>query len=182
MSKSETETRSLIVIIAICYAGNLLFGWTGALWPFASFPQLLSYQVGNAFAIAASVMAGRYVGMRGQHVAASAYILLGITHGISLAAVGRSSINPERGMTMVMPMIPALVFMFWCDLYPKWVRAAGIVPAALFTTVYIYVHVDIPYMSWPLNAGYATLHIIECVWAYYLFKDWQRTSASAAST
>jgi hypothetical protein len=24
----------------------------------------------------------------------------------------------------MMPMIPALVFMFWCDLYPKWLRLA----------------------------------------------------------
>lgn len=179
MSQSDSEAKSLVVIIAVCYSTSLLFGWSGTIWPAASFAQLLFYQIGNALAISASVMAARYTGLRGQQVAASAYILLGITHGISLAALGRSSINAERGMTMVMPMIPALVFMFWCRLYPKWLRLVGILPIAFFTTVYVYVHVGSPYMSWPLNAGYATLQVIEVVWAYYLFKDWQRTSVKS---
>jgi hypothetical protein len=94
MTKVDFETRSLVVVIAACYGGSLVFGWTGTfLWPFATFAQLLSYQITSALAIAGSVMAGRYIGMRGQHLAASAYILLGITHDISLAALGRSSIN-----------------------------------------------------------------------------------------
>ena len=37
--------------------------------------ELLNYQLANAFAISASVMAARYTGLRAQHVAASAYIL-----------------------------------------------------------------------------------------------------------
>ena len=119
-------------------------------------------------------MAARYTGLRGQQVAASAYILLGITHGISLGALGRTSINVERGMTMVMPMIPALVFMFWCRLYPTWLRIAGIVPIAFFVLVFIHVHQGVAYYSWPLNTGFAVLQIIEVVWAVYLWKDWQQ--------
>ena len=179
LSKADFETKSLVVIIAVCYSSSLLFGWSGTLQPAASFAQLLLFQIGNALAISASVMAGRYTGLRGQHVAASAYILLGITHGISLAALGRSSINAERGMTMVMPMFPALVFMFWCDLYPRWLRIAGIVPVVFFTMVYIYVHRGSPYMSVVLNAGYATLQILEVAWAYYLIRDWRRTSRAS---
>ena len=181
MSKADFETKSLVVIIAVCYGSNLVFGLAGWLWPVVSFAQLLLYQVGNALAISGSVMAGRYTGLRGQHVAASAYILLGITHGISLAALGRSSINAERGMMMVMPMIPALVFMFWCDLYPKWLRVAGVLPIVMFSMVYVYVHLGIEYMSWPLNAGYATLQIMEVLWAFYLYKDWRSGSLRAAS-
>ena len=162
------------MIIAVCYAGNLLFGWAGYFCEPSSVVQLFLFQVGSAFAVSASVMAARYTGLRGQHVAASAYILLGITHGISLGALGRASINVDRGMTMVMPMIPALVFMFWCDLYPKWLRLAGIVPIGLFTLVYINVHRGVPYFSWPLNAGYAALQILEVIWAVYLWRDWQR--------
>jgi len=176
MTKAEFETRSLVVIIAACYGASLVFGWTGTfLWSFAAFEQLLSYQITSALAIAGSVMAARYTGLRGQHVAASAYILLGITHGISLAALGRSSINAERGMTMVMPMMPALVFMLWCDLYPKWLRIAGLVPIVFFTLIYIRVHQGIPYNGGPLSGGWATLQVLQVLWAFYLFKDWQRT-------
>ncbi|MEO5581629.1 MAG: hypothetical protein ABIR66_02975 [Saprospiraceae bacterium] len=46
--------------------------------------QMVFLLIGTAFTISASVMADRYTGLRGQHVAVAAYILLGITHGISL--------------------------------------------------------------------------------------------------
>ena len=120
MNRTDFETGSLVVIVLAGYVLNLLFGWIGVLFPGGSIHQVLLYQVGNAFAISASVMAGRYTGLRGQHVAASAYILLGITHGISLAALSREGINVDREATMAIPMVPALTFMFWCSLYPKW--------------------------------------------------------------
>src|SRR4030095_2657981 len=101
-------------------------------------------------------------------------ILLGITHGISLGAVGRTAINVDRGVTIVMPMIPALVFMFWCDLFPRWVRAAGLIPIIFFTLMFIDVRLGAAYYDWHVQAGYATLHLLEVVWAVFLFKDWQR--------
>ena len=140
MHKSEWENKSLIYIILVAYALNLLLGWIGFFLEQGCSEQLLLYQVGNAFAISASVMAGRYTGIRGQHVAASAYILLGITHGISLAALGKTGMNVEREATMAMPMIPALIFMFWCSLYPFWLRVVSLVPTLLFGLVYIDVH------------------------------------------
>src|SRR5262245_36257118 len=105
MNKNDFENKSLVLIILIGYIFNLLFGWIGFFSGQGSNGQLLLYQVGNACAISASVMAARYTGLRGQHVAASAYILLGITHGISLAAISKSGINVEREVTMAMPMI-----------------------------------------------------------------------------
>ncbi|MFZ1678077.1 MAG: hypothetical protein WAT91_12430, partial [Saprospiraceae bacterium] len=137
MTKSDLEYKSLIYITALGYILNLILGWIGWLCDHGSSAQLWLYQIGNAFAISASVMAGRYTGLRGQHVAASAYILLGITHGISLAALSKVGINVEREATMAMPMIPALVFMFWCSLYPVWLRISGLIPAILFAIIYV---------------------------------------------
>ena len=182
MLKADWENRSLVVIVVVCYAGSLVCGWTGTLYPADSIPQSLLYQIGNALAISGSVLAGRYTGLRGQHVAASAFILLGITHGIALGATSRTSINIDRGMTMVLPMFPALVFMFWCDLFPKWVRLAGLLPLAFFTLVFVNVHLGDQYRGWPLNGGYATLQILEIVWGAYMWKDWQRTHSAKVST
>ena len=176
MNKSEFENRSLVYIIAISYSLNLLFSLFGFCCNENTTEQILFFQIGNAFAISAAVMAARYTGLRGQHVAASAYILLGITHGISLAALSRASISVDRGMTMVMPMIPALVCMFWCSLYPKWLRYAGMIPSLLFVIVYINVLQGQTYFDWPLQLGYATLRIIEVLWALYLWKDWKQLS------
>jgi hypothetical protein len=179
MSRNDFETKSLVIIVLIGYVLNLFFGWLGVLFTHESAPQILLFQIGNAFAISASVMAGRYIGLRGQHVAASACILLGITHGISLAAVSREGINADREATMAMPMIPALLFMSWCTLYPKWLRASVILPIVLFGLVYVHVHAGGEVAGWRLYAGYGTLQLIEVLWAVYLFLDWKKSAAAA---
>jgi len=177
MVKSDFENKSLVLIILIGYILNLLFSWFGFFSIPGSGTQILNYQIGNAFAISASVMAGRYTGLRGQHVAASAYILLGITHGISLAALSRAGINPDREATMAIPMIPALFFMFWCSLYPMWLKLSAVVPIVLFTTVYFHVHTGDLYLGWTLYSGYAVLQVIELLWGIYLFQDWRKNIA-----
>lgn len=178
MNKTELETKSLVYIVLFGYIFNLIFGWLGFFFDHVSSEQLLLYQVGNACSISASVMAGRYIGIRGQHVAASAFILLGITHGISLAALSKAGINAEREATMVMPMIPALLFMFWCDLFPKWLRYLAMVPSILFALVFVHVHLGDHQLGWTLYAGYATLQIIELLWGIYIYKDWRHLKLS----
>jgi hypothetical protein len=177
MNKNDFENKSLVLIIVIGYSFNLFFGWAGFFCDHLSAAQILCYQVGNAFAISASVMTARYTGLRGQQVAASAYILLGITHGISLAALSRSGINADREMTMAIPMIPALIFMFWCNLYPVWLRVAGMIPSMLFTLMYVNVRVGESHLGWTLYSGYATLQVIEVIWGAYLYNDWRQVAA-----
>jgi hypothetical protein len=181
MTKNDFELKSLAYIILIGYSFNLFFGWIGVVFEQGSALQILIYQLGCAFAISASVMAARYTGIRGQHVAGSAYILIGITHGISLAALSKEGINPDREITMAMPMIPALIFMFWCNLYPLWLRLFGIIPIIFFVLVYAYVHSGDTFLGWTLYLGYATLQISELLWGVYLFKDWKKNSRITAS-
>ena len=176
MNKNDFENKSLVLIILIGYVFNLLLGWIGFFCNPVSGIQILLYQIGNAFAISAAVMAARYTGLRGQHVAASAYILLGITHGISLAALNKTGINADREITMAMPMIPSLIFMFWCSLYPKWVKIAGLVPSIFFAMIYIHAQSGEPYFNWALYSGYASLQILELVWGIYLYNDWKKIS------
>jgi hypothetical protein len=176
MNKAAFENKSLVYITMIAYSMNLLFSLFGYLCQDHSSAQILLYQIGNAAAITAGVMAGRYTGLRGQQVAASGYVLMAITHGISLAALGRQSISAEKGMTMALPMIPALIFMFWCSLYPVWLRISGLIPICLFTLVYVNVQLGYSYFGWPLETGYGTLQVIEVLWAVYLLKDWKQNN------
>lgn len=178
MSKIDFENKSLILIILIGYIFNLIFGWIGFLLVHESNEQLLLFQIGNAFAISASVMAARYTGLRGQHVSASAYILLGITHGISLAALSKEGIIADKEATMAMPMIPALIFMFWCNLYPLWLRLLAIIPIIFFSLVYINIHSGDISLGWTLHSGYASLQIIELIWGIYLFNDWKKLKSN----
>jgi hypothetical protein len=174
MNKAEFENKSLAFITFYSYSLNLIFSGIGFLCTASSKEQLILYQISNAFAITACVMAGRYTGLKGQQVTASGFILLGITHGISLGALSRSSINVDRGMTMLMPMIPALVSMFWCHLFPRWLRILSLIPILFFMLSYIYVEMGQSYYDWPLNLGYGTLQIIEVLWGIYLVRDWKQ--------
>lgn len=174
MNKNDFEIKSLIYIIGITYLFNLVFSIAGYLCREDMHQQIVLFQIGNAFAISASVIAGRYVGARGEHVAASSFVLMGITHGISLAALTKGSINMEREMTMAIPMIPALIFIFWCSIFPVWLRLAGLLPIALFTCNYVCTHQGHPGFEWTLTLGYGTLQLIELLWSYYMWKDWKQ--------
>ena len=76
---------------------------------------------------------------------------------------------------MAIPMVPALIFMFWCDLYPRWLRALAVIPIGLFGSVYLDVHMAGRF-SWTLYAGYAALQTIEVLWAVYLYRDFQKVA------
>lgn len=177
MNKSDFENKSLVLIILIGYCLNLICTSLGYLFNNSLSNELLHYQIANAFAISASVMAARYTGLRGQHVSASAYILLGIAHGISLASLSKAGINADRGVMMAIPMIPSFIFMFWCNLYPVWLRIIGLIPSILFSLVFINVQSGESYFGWALSSGYATLQIIEVIWGVYLYNDWKQLTS-----
>jgi hypothetical protein len=174
MSNLKFELKSLTLITVVGYSINFLSGVIGAFLPDVSYEQLLCYQIGDVAAIMASVIAARYIGLRSQHVAASAFILLGITHGLSLAASGLESFNIEKGITVIMPMIPSMALLCWCTTFPVWLRAAGFIPVVLFIYVYIYVLSGNPYYDLPVKLAYTTWIFIEITWSFYIYKDWKR--------
>ena len=176
MNKSEFELKSLAYIVLSLFGANLLFGIFGFLLQSHTFAQNLFYQLGNASAIAGCTMAARYVGSRGEQVSSSGFVLLAITHGISLAALNRVTINEERAVTMIMPMIPALLAMFWCSIFPKWLRYTGIIPITCFSLVFVGLHLGYQYFRWPLHWGYGTLQVIEVLWAWFIYRDWKNKS------
>ena len=175
MDKNQFELKSLVYFVLVCYIANLAISAVGVVSASKSTLQLFLYQVSSAFAIPGSVMAGRYIGIRGLHVAASGCILLGITHGVGMASLGVSSINVDRGAVLFLPILPALVSMFWCTLLPTWVRIAGVIPFAFFLLVYVTVRMGREYYSWPLSFGYGSLQILEVIWSIYFYRDWRST-------
>lgn len=177
MSKSEFENKSLVLIILIGYGLNFICTSIGYLLRYNLSYELLFYQFANAFAISASVMAARYTGLRGQQVSASAYTLLGIAHGISLASLSKAGINADKGIMMAIPMIPSFIFMFWCNIYPLWLRIAGLIPGILFSLVFVNVQSGQSYFGWALSSGFAMLQIIEIVWGIFLYNDWKQSSS-----
>jgi hypothetical protein len=174
MSNLKHEMKSMVVITAVGFAFNILFGIIGFLLPAVSLGQLLCFQMGDAASIMAAVIAARYTGLRGEHIAASAFILLGITHGISLASSGLQSFNVDRGVTVIMPMVPSFILLCWCSLFPVWLRVAIVIPLFLFAYEYISVINGGTYFSLPLIFGYVSWMILEILWSVFLVKDWKQ--------
>lgn len=179
MNKAAFENKSLVIITATGFLLNLVFALIGrAFFQEVSYPQLLFYQIADAAAIMASVIAARYTGLRGEHVAASAFILLGITHGLSLASSGLESFHVEKGIMVIMPMVPSLILLAWCALFPVWLRIAVVVPIGFF----IYVYQDVigggAYYDRALRMAYLSWMILEILWSVYLFRDWKKMSAT----
>ena len=174
MAAPDKEMKLLVLFTAAGYLGNLVFGLIGYSQPHNSYYQLLCFQIGDTAAIMGSVLAGRYVGLKGQHTAASAFILLGITHGISLAALGLDSLNIEKGIGVVLPMIPAFLLLYWFTMAPYWLRILAFISPAAFIITYIYVLNGAPYFAWYSYLGYMSWMLVEVAWAYYIGKDYLR--------
>lgn len=170
-TRAAFELKSLAWIALTGYLVTLAMGTVGALLEQNSYWQLLCFQVGDAAGITASVIGARYIGLRSQQVAASAFILMGITHGISLAGSGVEALNTEKSITLIMPMIPAMVLMTWCTAFPPWLRTLGLVPALLFTVVYVRVLSGATYFDWPTSTAYSLWGVTEVLWAVFMLRD-----------
>lgn len=178
--RAAFELKSLAWICMLGYLLTLLFGTIGYALPQDSYGQLLLFQLGDASGIMASVIGARYTGLRSQQVAASAFILMGITHGISLAGTGIVALNTEKSITLIMPMIPAMALMSWCLLFPIWLRALALLPAALFVYVYLRVLSGAPYFDWPTSTAYFLWNITEVLWGVYIMLDLRSQVRAAA--
>ena len=174
MSNIKFEYKILVIITAIGFSFNFLFALLGISFPDISHNQLLCFQMGDASAIMASVIAARYVGLRGQHIAASAFTLLGITHGLSLASSGLENFNIEKGITVIIPMVPSLILLFWCTIFPRWLRALALLPMIMFLFVYINVINGGVYYSAPVIIAYTSWIVLEILWSVYIYKDWKK--------
>ena len=78
-------------------------------------------------------------------------------------------------------MIPAMVLMTWCSLFPKWLRLSALLPAALFVYVYIRVLSGAPYIDWPTSTAYFLWNISEVLWAVFMLLDLRKQPQASAT-
>lgn len=166
------EVKALVVITVAGFAVNAL-SLVGLLFEGNSLPQLLSYRVGDTAALMACATASRYVGAKGLHVAASAFAMLGIVHGISASASGLSSINVEATANVIMPMVPAFVLLMWCTIFPLWIRLGSVALAIPFGTVFYRTIAGLDFFHWTLGLAYGSLATMELLWAACLWQDFK---------
>jgi len=178
------ELKYLVWISLGCFILSLVVGMIGSSFSFGSHAQLVSYSINDTLALAACVLAGRYVGSRGNHVAAAGFVMMGIVHGISAGGIGSSGISLDS-VRLVIPLLPSIVFIAWCTLFPVWLRIVGMISIMPFIAMYWRVFHGLEYDHWTTYLAYVLLAIVEIVWGVYLVVDYWRlrpTSTSSASS
>ncbi|HNT79653.1 MAG TPA: hypothetical protein PKH65_03145 [Bacteroidia bacterium] len=171
----EKETRLSIIFISIGYIANFVLGLLGSTFPWESFEQMTTWQIGDSMAIMASVLASRIVGSRGQNLAAAGYVLLGIAYGVSFASSSISSINNEKMATVLLPLLPAIVLISFCRIFPSWLRISS-----------LFIFIPFFFMYWNVVNGtysnenisnvlaYSSIQLLGILWVIYFWKDFKR--------
>lgn len=176
------EERILVTLTLIGFAVNLIGGIVGGIAETNSRAQLLGWRIGDTGSVMAAVTASRYVGLRGFHVAASGLVMLAISHGIAAAGSGIEQVSNE-GVSLVVPLVPTLIMMWWCDLLPKWSRIVGLLLIAGFVHMYyrvVFLHLAVEH--WTTYICYLLLALVELMWGVFLWKDHGARRAAARAT
>jgi hypothetical protein len=168
--KKFKEDRALIIITILSFTINLL-SLFGILLEPNSFLQLMLFRLGDTMSLLGSITAGLYVGSKGQNVASSGFIMLGIVHGISAGASGFSSINIEATAILIIPLTPAFLLMLRCTIFPNWLRWYGLLTVIPFSAVFYRVACGMEFFHWTLALAYILLAVLEIIWAGYLWID-----------
>lgn len=171
---NPSETKLLIVIMAIGFSANLILGICGSFFPPNSYLQMILWQIGDSMAIMASVLASRYAGNRGQHIAADGFTLLGIAYGVSFASSAINSVNEEIMATIVLPLVPSLVLIAFCKLFPVWLRIGTIMVCVPFFFMYKNVIAGTYHFENISNTlSYTGIQLGGVLWCFYIYRDFR---------
>lgn len=167
----------MLALIGTGYILNFLFGGMGSFFPATSYPQMICWQIGDSLAIMASVLMTRYVGSRGQNIAAAGFTMLAIAYGVSFGSSSINAINAEKMATIVLPLLPATLLISYCKIFPKYVRFGSLLIVIPFFFMYKNV-VEGTYHHNNLSNGlaYIGLQILGVVWFVYSLKDYHKVS------
>lgn len=160
--------------MSIGYTMNLLMGLAGAAFPPESFLQITSWQIGDASAIMASILASRYVGTKGAHIVPSGFILLGIAYGVSFAASTFDAINEDKLATVILPLLPALLLIGIGKFFPGWVRIFSILACIPFFIIYLNViNGTYSFENISNTLAYLGIQTLGIIWTVFIWRDYK---------
>ena len=160
--------------MAIGFTINILMGIVGSFYPPESFSQITCWQIGDASAIMASILASRYIGTKGFHIVPSGFILLGIAYGVSFAASSFNAINEDKLATVILPLLPALLLIGIGRFFPPWLRLFSILACIPFFKIYLNVINDAYAFDDLSNTiAYLSIQILGILWTVFIWRDFK---------
>lgn len=170
------EIRLLLILMSIGYTLNLAMGIAGSVFPPESFWQMTCWQVGDASAIMASILASRYIGTKGLHIVPAGFTLFGISYGVSFASSAFNAINEEKMATIILPLLPALLLISIGKFFPVWVR----VISALTCIPFFFIYYNVINGSYAFDNisntfAYSGIQVLGIIWSVFIWLNYKST-------
>jgi hypothetical protein len=162
------ETKLLVLLMAVGFCLNFFCGVTGSFFPPENYIQMTIWQIGDALAIMACVLAGRYIGNRGQNIAAAGFTMLAIAYGVSFASSNINSINEEKMATIILPLLPALFLISFCKLFSL----------LLICIPFLFVYKNVTQGTYNFEnisntLAYTGIQLLGLLWTFSIYKDFK---------
>ncbi|MFZ1515244.1 MAG: hypothetical protein WAT21_07585 [Saprospiraceae bacterium] len=168
----QKEIRLMLLIMAIGFSINFIFGIVGSFFPPNSYPQMTLWQLGDSMAIMASILASRYIGSRGQNIAAAGFTLFCIAYGVSFASSSIDAVNEEKMATIILPLVPALFLISFCKIFPVWLRLGSLLVCVPFFFMYKNViQNQYSFENISNTLAYSGIQLLGVLWTIFIYKD-----------
>lgn len=164
----------LLILMSIGFVMNLLLGMVGTTFPQESFWQMTCWQIGDAWAIMASILASRYIGTKGWHVVPAGFTLLGIAYGVSFASSAFNAINEEKMAMVILPLFPALLLISLGQFFPVWVRVlSALICIPFFFLYHSVITGTYTFDSWANAMSYLGIQLAGVIWTYFIWRNYK---------
>ena len=132
------------------------------------------WQIGDASAIMASILASRYIGTKGLHIVPSGFVLLGIAYGVSFASSAFNAINEDKMATIILPLLPALFLISIGRFFTAWVRIlSATICIPFFFIYYNVINGTYSFENISNALAYSGIQILGIVWAVYIWMNYK---------
>jgi len=176
---SEAATNRFVPLLAMGgYILYLTFGFISTSFPRNSFGQAASWQIGTTGAITANVLAGVWLARRGDDLAASGFTMLGIVQTVFFSSIIIREVDYRIAASGAVLMVPSMLLIACCTLFPIWVKGAGLVMCALFVVEYFAIVSGTHRADDALQTiSFISAQVLGVIWGIYFMKDARKTRA-----
>ncbi|MGE3823320.1 MAG: hypothetical protein AB7G44_03795, partial [Bacteroidia bacterium] len=132
--------------------------------------QIVSWQIGNAGAICASVLAGALLTKQNWHLPSAGFIILGIVHSIFFSSLVMDEIDERIFATGAIILVPAVFLINFYTVFPLGLRILGWLTCVFFLIMYGRMMAGIfVYDEWSQNVCYMLEEFTIIGWCYYFW-------------
>ena len=171
----QPSNRSLPYVAIAGFVAHLTCGVVSSLFPDESFGQILSWQIGTGCAITANVVMGVWLARKGADLAAAGFTMLGIVDTVFFSGLVVNTIEYRIAATGNLLLVPALILVTFCRLFPRWVKVGGWLVGALFLVSYARVARGTHRPGEAMQvASFLGQEVLGVIWSVYIWREARR--------